>query len=175
MKRVFIVFLCLMIALQPVGIAMAGFSLPGMLTTIESEAFMGMKSISGNVSLPSGVKHIGDRAFADTDVYALSLPSGVESVGAGVLDGTNAVYVEVPGFSTSLADGAFDAPLPFILGKPGSVAETWAKNNGRQFLNSSHIMREGGFAYLYPNDSFNELVLMFPDRFYSEVTRFLME
>lgn len=162
MKRTISLLLSVIMLLSTVTPAFADFSLPSQLRVVENEAFAGAKYVKGNVTLPSGVSEVGDRAFADTGVYALTLPSGTKNVGEGVLDGTDAVYAEIPGMTTQLAPGAFD--LPYVLGREGSAAERWAGEEGATFLDSTQIMKSGGFAYLYRDKSYKELSLLFPLR-----------
>ena len=45
------------------------------------------------VTLPANVTEVGDEAFADTAIDALSVPAAVKRVGAGVLRGTDAAYI----------------------------------------------------------------------------------
>ena len=150
MKRAISLLLSLIIALSPVCTAFADFSVPAALTVIESEAFRDMP-ISGSVALPDGVKSIGDRAFANTNVFSMAMPEGLETIGDGILSGTDAVYVEIPGADTRLTGSSLGAEI--MVGRGGSAAHEWADNNGVPFLTYARVFEQDGFIYAYMNET----------------------
>ena len=152
MKRVVSLLLSLMIVLMPMTCAQAQLALPGSVVAIEDEAFVGDGSISGNVTLPAGTKTVGDRTFANTDIYALWLPESVRSIGTGVLDGANAVYAVSMSPAMQVASGALD--VPYLIGRTGTPAQAWAEANGVTFLNTSDIVWQGGFCYQLSYDAY---------------------
>lgn len=85
--------------------------LPDSLITIEAEAFM--NSNQERVTLPSGCKSIGSRAFAGN---------------------ANLVRVHIPASVTSIAEDAFDGCAKLtISGEEGSNAQTFAEQLGIPF------------------------------------------
>lgn len=88
------------------------FTLPAMLTTIESEAFTG--GAFAYVKLPENAVSIGWHAFADCP---------------------NLTYVYIPALTTQIDDEAFGNMQGLtIIGKIGTAAETYAQNHNYNFI-----------------------------------------
>ncbi|MBR3794864.1 MAG: Ig-like domain-containing protein [Clostridia bacterium] len=155
MKKTIALFLSLVLMLQPV-LASAAFSLPSALKSIQAEAFVGNKAITGNLQLPDNVRSVGDRAFADTDVFALWLPAATTSVGSGVLAGAGTSYAVVENATASLADSAFDG-VEILFGKSYSTAQRYAEKNDLGFFELEKLHWHEGFVY-YSHGEFLELV-----------------
>ncbi len=102
-KNVFI--LLLVFLLTSAFCASAEVSLPGGLTAIDASAFEGDTALKGRVTLPSGVKTVGSRAFAGTGLHALVLPAGATSVEGSVLADTRAAYLYLNGADTVINGG----------------------------------------------------------------------
>jgi len=160
MKRYLAIVFCILLALVPAAGAMAAVSLPGDLQTIEAEAFAGDSSLSGVLSLPSSVTQIGDRAFADTNLYGLNVPSGIEQIGSGILSGTGAMFVQIPSSTASLASDAL-ADVTFLIAPEGTVSSAGLEQ-GVVWMESSTVFFHDGFAYQYANREGTAAVLVFP-------------
>ena len=87
----FLVLLCVMIAMMPMNGALASVMLPAALTTIQAEAFEGDGSLNGTLSLPSKVSKIGAEAFKDTRLYSLWTPAGLKEIGNSAFRGCTAM------------------------------------------------------------------------------------
>ena len=155
MKRTIALLLSLLLMLQPV-LASAAFSLPSALKSIQAEAFAGNKAITGNLQLPDNVRSVGDRAFADTDVFSLRLPAATTSVGSRILAGADAAYVVVENATASLADSAFD-DVEILFGKDSSTTRRYADANDVGFFALESCYWHDGFVY-YNHGEFVELV-----------------
>ncbi len=101
-------------------------TIPEGVTNIESGAFWGCSSIE-SVILPNSLKNIGDYCFSNCEKLKLILiPSNVTNIEAhalGLVSINDESYKKVNGFT--------------IIGKKGTVAESYAKNNGYSFISSS--------------------------------------
>lgn len=88
--------------------------LPSGLTEIEAELFAGNESMTGFVEIPEGVKSIGSRAFAGTNISFLSLPTTLEYI----------------------AEDAFDGmlPQPILLIYENTYAERWLDNRDINYM-----------------------------------------
>ncbi len=155
MKKTIALFLSLVLMLQPV-LGSAAFALPSALKAIQAEAFAGNKSITGNLELPDNVRSVGDRAFADTDVFALWLPAATTSVGSSILAGADTAYVVVENATASLADSAFD-DVEILFGKGNSTAQRYAEKHDLGFFELENTHWYDGFAY-YNHGEYLELV-----------------
>lgn len=78
------------------------------ITRIPDNAFSGTK-INGRLVIPSTVKYIGARAFANTACNEISLSVGLEEIGDGAFDGCLKLDCElqIPNSVTEIGDGAF--------------------------------------------------------------------
>lgn len=78
-------------------------ALPSGVTTIEEEAFMGLKHVD-RINLPGGVTEIGSRAFANSSVKEIYLPATVVCIADDALEGSpDAKFVS----DDALWDGVF--------------------------------------------------------------------
>ena len=136
-KKLLILLLALLIFALP---AIAEVSLPASLTTIESSAFDGDSSLKGRVTLPSGVKTVGSRAFAGTGLHALVLPSGCQTVDGSVLAGTQAAYLYLEGSSTQISGSLQNVVYVFgpAFGSASSLNDFYATET---------LVTSGGFYY----------------------------
>ena len=151
MKRTVSLLLSLLLMLQPM-LASAAFSLPSALKAIQAEAFAGNKAISGNLQLPDNVRSVGDRAFADTDVFALWLPAATTSVGSSILAGADTAYAVVENATASLADSAFD-DVEILFGKGSSTTRRYAEANDLGFFALENTYWHDGFVYYNHGES----------------------
>lgn len=155
MKKTVALLLSLMMMLQPV-LGSAAFMLPSALRSIQAEAFAGNQAITGNLELPDNVASVGDRAFADTDVWALWLPAAAASIGSRILEGTGTSYVVVENANAAFADSAF-ADVDLLFGKENSTAQTYAAENSMGFFALENLYWNDGFVY-YRHGDYVELV-----------------
>ena len=66
--------------------------------------------------------------------YILRLPNMLTEIESEAFAGVNAYAVAVPRGVTFIADDAFPARMEYVLGFPGSYAETWANTHGMAFI-----------------------------------------
>jgi len=99
---------CGYIRTQTEGGPVRRLTLPGMLTTIEAEAFMGNTQIT-HVKIPDGVTSIGDYAFAGcTGLRSVEIPASVEIIGAHAFDGcTGLTHISLPD-GAAIGEDAFN-------------------------------------------------------------------
>lgn len=89
-------------------------TLPGMLKTLDEEAFRGSASIQA-VILPDGMNAIGDYAFADcAGLRVVLAPDGITEIGETDFEGSpNVTLVETAGETlASYAEAAGIAYMP---------------------------------------------------------------
>ncbi|MBR5226150.1 MAG: leucine-rich repeat protein, partial [Clostridia bacterium] len=151
MKKTIALFLSLVLMLQPV-LGSAAFALPSALKAIQAEAFAGNKAITGNLELPDNVRSVGDRAFADTDIFALWLPAATTSVGSSILAGADTAYVVVENATASLADSAFE-DVDILFGKANSTAQRYAERKDLGFFALENLHWYNGFVYYNHGDA----------------------
>ena len=151
MKKTLALFLSLVLMLQPV-LGSAAFALPSALKAIQAEAFAGNKAITGNLELPDNVRSVGDRAFADTDIFALWLPAATTSVGSSILAGADTAYVVVENATASLADSAFE-DVDILFGKANSTAQRYAERKDLGFFALENLHWYNGFVYYNHGDT----------------------
>ena len=65
--------------------------LPAFLKTLEAEAFADNTALSGTMICPEGMTSIGARAFAGTNLTAVSLPASVTEIDDKAFEGCNAL------------------------------------------------------------------------------------
>ncbi len=89
---------------------------------------------TGEYTVPTGTKTIGDYAFYDcTGLTSVIISNGVTSIGNDAFSGcTGLTRITIPDSVTSIDWFAFyDCPATMtIIGKEGSYAQTYAKNQG---------------------------------------------
>ncbi len=92
----------------PGGNRNTAFTVPAGVTNIGADAFYGCDALT-SLTLPNSVTSIGDDAFADcSKLESVTVPASVTEIGSDIL-------------SSSLN--------PYIIGVPGSFAETYAKEH----------------------------------------------
>ena len=66
--------------------------------------------------------------------YTLRLPNMLTTVESEAFAGVKAYAVAVPRGVTFIADDAFPSRIEYVLGFPGTYAETWASTHGMVFI-----------------------------------------
>lgn len=97
MKKAFpVLLLTLIISLALCTCALAGsFTLPAGLKTVEDYAFYGDAALT-EVTVPKGVKTIGEKAFADTGLQRIDLPATVTQIAENAFDGVTDLKIAAP-------------------------------------------------------------------------------
>lgn len=95
-KRFFAMWLAVLVVLAAfAGTARADTAvLPDGLEAIEDEAFCGDSSL-WEVQLPSSLRSIGSKAFADSSVKKINFPSSIEYIAPDAFDGCSEVLAQV--------------------------------------------------------------------------------
>ena len=124
--------------------ASAAVVLPGMLTDLGDEAFLGDYQVDGHITLPSGLQTLGADVFQGTRLYALTVPEGVTSIPAQGLSG--AAYVRLLGNGTGAESGAFSG-VAYVFGPADSAARQQAAADGATFICEDELVCHGGFWY----------------------------
>ena len=119
--------------------------IPNSVTTIGGYAFYGCTSLT-SISIPGSVSTIGDCAFLHcSNLTDLTISEGVTQIGDSAFDGTSLTSISIPKSVRSIGYEAIGffmdeqndiAPKPgfLIRGYAGTAAETYAKENGFEFL-----------------------------------------
>ncbi len=94
--------------------AVPSIALPNSIVNIAEEAFVDNELMTGRVIIPNGVKTIGRRAFAGTNIFILELPNSV----------------------TFIDESAFKdiRPKPLLIVNEGSYPYQWAINNNYEYM-----------------------------------------
>ena len=109
-------------------------SLPSTLQTIGSNAFYGNKNLRG-VTLPNSLVNIGTYAFAFcASLGQIEIPANVKTLPAYSFRSCGTLTVIVSGKETTIADRAFHMTDVTLGVKPGSTAETFAKEKGLDYF-----------------------------------------
>lgn len=97
-------------------------------------------STAATINLPNMLTTIEDEAFADNPaITQVIIPGTVTSIGNGAFRGCGNLWgIEIPSTVTSIGEGAFMTGNITIYGDGGSAAETYAENNGIDFVNVLH-------------------------------------
>ena len=115
-------------------------TIPSTVKTIEEEAFCfcGITSIS----IPNGVVTIGKSAFENSGVSSVTIPNSVTTIGEKAFwYCMNLTSITIPASVTSIGKNAFGHQYYFepssftVKGYKNSVAESYAKSYGFQFVN----------------------------------------
>ena len=141
----------------------AEINIPANLKVIEDEGF----SACGitQAILPEGITEIGYRAFASSNIESLILPQSLTYIGVEAFYNTYFTNVVIPDTVSTIDEGAFhscgklqEITIPesvtyigenafdycaenlVIIGKEGSYAEEYAKNNNIKFADLSKIL-----------------------------------
>ena len=127
--------------------------IPNSVTSIGS-AFWGCTSLT-SVTIPDSVTSIGWYAFHGcTSLTSIVIPNSVTSIGCGVFYGcTSLTSIVIPDSVTNIHYVAFEGctSLTTIYGIKGSYAESYAKNNGYDFI-------EYAAAFIPPTDGKNGVI-----------------
>jgi len=139
--------------------SLESINLPESLKEIKESAFSGCESIT-SVTIPDGITYIGYSVFNEcSSLESITLPESIESIEPGTFTGCSALTgitlpkgikiigesafsdcsglksITIPDSVTSIAEGAFDGCENLIIsGYKGSAAETYAKENGFEFI-----------------------------------------
>ncbi len=130
------------------GAAFASVTLPGGLTAIEAEAFMGDRAMTGLVRIPAGVNTVREDAFTDTGVFAMELPATVRTVEAQRLSGLT--YMRIESRSADLV--SLPDTLKYIASPKGGLVQYYANFHHVDFYPVDTLIADGGFYYV-PNDT----------------------
>ena len=87
--------------------------------------------------LPSGLKEIGEEAFAGIDARRIVVPNGVKTIGKRAFAGCAKLeQITIPATTTAIAADAFaNVPSGFTIhGSLNSYAQTYAAGNGIRFV-----------------------------------------
>lgn len=83
------------------------------------------------LTLPLGMKTIGEEAFAGTGAEIIEIPEGATSIGSKAFANSKAGYVYIPDSVTEIADDAFEGCEDLVIEcLYGSYAETYCEENG---------------------------------------------
>jgi len=83
------------------------YTIPGTVTTIKYKAFYKAEGLT-SITIPAGVKHIGDFAFDGSGITSVDIPNGVTSIGKYAFTRcTELVSVSIPASVVSIGDFAF--------------------------------------------------------------------
>ena len=105
-------------------------TLPDSVVTVGSAAFFGNNIQS--LTLSSSLKTIGDKAFSQSCFPSVVIPDSVQTIGKGAI---GLCYESVRANGTSFTGRYTGSPRVTVLyGKSGSVAETFAKSEGLEFV-----------------------------------------
>ena len=130
------------------GAASASVTLPGSLTAIEAEAFMGDRAMTGLVRIPAGVNTVREDTFTDTGVFAMELPATVRTVEAQRLSGLT--YMRIESRSADLV--SLPDTLKYIASPKGGLVQYYANFHHVDFYPVDTLIADGGFYYV-PNDT----------------------
>ena len=121
-------------------------SIPDSVTSIERQAFYACHEMK-EIDLPDSIITIGEQAFwACSALTTIDLPDNLTTIGSKAFwECTSLRKVIIPESVTTIADDAFeDCPSYLsIIGKAGSTAESFAKEQGYQF----YALSEDGHAW----------------------------
>lgn len=119
----------------------AGVQLPATLESINYRAFAGCNLLE-TVSLPPGLKKIGDYAFADSGIKTLFLPASVSDLNGSAFADT---YIS---FSVSPENPFFTALDKMLLSKDGKELISWQPQTKTVEI-PEFIKKIGKYAFCY--------------------------
>ena len=122
--------------------------MPNSITAIEEDAFAGCSKLEV-ITLPENLKSIGDWTFwGCSSLEKVSIPDGAVSIGDGAFFNTKMKKITIPDSVASIGDWALGYENDYnmdkvekyvIYGTKGSAAETYAKENGFTFKESTEV------------------------------------
>ncbi len=157
--------------------------IPESTKTFGTSVFQGCEALSDVTIKDYGVTTIGDNTFKDcASLEKIELPKGLTKIGASAfMNATSLKEVIIPESVTSIDSTAFSYPeKTTIYGKTGSLAESFATENGFKFVpngimtegilikdGNEQVVLEQGETYrasfeIYPEDS-NEVITLTSD------------
>ena len=84
------------------------YEVPDSVESIESYAFYGNDALQ-TIDLPSGLKYIGEYAFAESSLKSVTIPEGITAIYSHTFYNTyDLEYVYIPASVTEIGEGAFD-------------------------------------------------------------------
>ena len=84
------------------------YKVPDSVENIESYAFYGNDTLQ-TIDLPSGLKYIGEYAFAESSLKSVTIPEGITAIYSHTFYNTyDLEYVYIPASVTEIGEGAFD-------------------------------------------------------------------
>ncbi len=151
MKRLsmfFLIVVLFVVVLTP-KTGLADFVLPSGLQVLDDESFLGT-SVSGVVKLPSNIKRIGNRVFADSNIYALDLSdTNLESIGSNLLGNQEIAYVITnTGINNNVSEDAFNG-THMLFGN--QQWQAYAQRAEIPFININDLYPYEGFYYEIKN------------------------
>ena len=127
--------------------SLKSIELPEGIRGFGADAFSGCSSLT-NIKIPAGEKAIGEGVFADcSSLTSIELPDGVTDIYWHAFEGCSGLKsITIPSSVTNIIEGAFEGcrNLKTIYGTPGSYAETYAKENGYEFIDVSKKDEDSG-------------------------------
>lgn len=110
------------------------YEIPDGVAKIADAAFSSNLNLT-SVTVPEGVEELPENAFSyATALKSVNLPSTLKTIGKWAFEATAFTSLYIPESVTAIDTHAFDsAALKTIMGKAGSYAETFAKENGYAF------------------------------------------
>ena len=120
----------------------ADFTLPGSLTVIEEETFMGDTSITGLFKIPVQVERIERDAFSGTGLFAMEVPGSVREIGPQRF--SNAGYILFSGDATTI--NSLEG-ISYLIGPEESSVSDWAEENNLEFVPLQNLVKHNGFYY----------------------------
>lgn len=101
-----------------------------LVSALPSRIFSGCRSLV-SVSLPSGIRSVGQRAFVNSGIYSISLPDAVEIGDYAFADATSLSEIAFPS-GCRMGEGVFrgDISLENISGNPAGIPVLYAANAG---------------------------------------------
>ena len=110
--------------------------IPSGVTRIGNGAFFKCYGIT-SVTIPSGVRVIGEYAFAFSDITNVSLPEGLKQIGGNAFCHCSLINVNIPASVSSIGEKVFDVSYsasPVVLTVNSAYARKYAEANGLEYI-----------------------------------------